>query len=72
MMDNASTNDTMLGAFPLHMKTPSIPFNVLHRRLQCTRYIINHLVESILFGNSTSAIQNAIYVAGTDDQLSLW
>ena len=72
MMDNASNNDTMLEAFSLHMEMLGIPFNVLHRRLRCIGHIINLSVRSLLFDNSTCAIQDGTYVEGAEDQLSLW
>jgi hypothetical protein len=44
-----------------------IAFNVQHRRLRCTGHIINLSVESCLFINSTSAIQDGTYVEVTED-----
>jgi hypothetical protein len=72
VLDNATNNDTMLGAFARHLETLGMPFDPETHRLRCTGHIINQAVKAFLFGNSAEAIRDETDKPGTEQELERW
>jgi hypothetical protein len=72
VLDNATNNDTMLGAFARHLETLGILFDPKTHRLRCTGHVINLAVKAFLFGNSAEAINDETYEPGTEEELDRW
>lgn len=67
MMDNATSNDTLISALQLEVKSVS-----KEQRLRCAGHIINLVVKAILYGDGISEFNRKIIGCSDSDAFTLW
>lgn len=74
VMDNASSNDTLIEFIANALKEEGVRYNYTQRRLRCNGHVINLSVQAFLFGKVVNDYEypENMSVAPNDVQLNKW